>query len=73
MALTDDGDVWTWGFGGRDWNFLMKLFANSIGPLGHGDIKHRHTPTPVEELRKYDPVVDISCGYKFCNSLNQKG
>lgn len=38
MALTEDGDVWTWGYGGREWNWLMKLFTHSTGPLGHGDI-----------------------------------
>ena len=25
IALTEDGDVWTWGYGGREGNFLMDI------------------------------------------------
>lgn len=51
MALTTDGDVWTWGFGGRQLNFFLSIFFSRVGPLGHGDFKSRFTPTPVESLR----------------------
>jgi alpha-tubulin suppressor-like RCC1 family protein len=47
-VLTSDGDVWTFGWGGRKLNWLMRIFVSAVGPLGHGDNKSHHTPTPVE-------------------------
>ena len=37
MALTEDGEVYSWGWGGRKINMLMKIFMNPVGPLGHGN------------------------------------
>jgi len=56
MVLTEDGDVFTMGYGGRNTNFLINLFFSSIGALGHGDNKHRHSPTPVKTLREFPPI-----------------
>ena len=43
VALTQDGDVWTWGYGGREQNMVMDLFFLQVGALGHGDNKTRFT------------------------------
>lgn len=52
VAITNDGDVWTWGWGGKEQNFLMDLLFLQVGALGHGDSKTRYTPTPVKCLRE---------------------
>lgn len=41
VALTSDGDVWTFGYGGREQNMLMDLLFLKVGALGHGDLKTR--------------------------------
>lgn len=68
--MTEDGDVWTFGYGGRSSNFLLDLMFSTCGPLGHGNNAHRYTPTPIETLRKLPPIKSISCGYGFGFALN---
>jgi hypothetical protein len=73
IALTEDGDCWTWGnilfylnkhkkkgYGGKEVNMFLNLFLTTIGALGHGDVKTRYTPVPVEALRQMPPVTHIS-------------
>ena len=72
MALTDDGDVWTWGYGGREQNFVMDLLFQSIGALGHGDTKTRYAPTPVEALRAFPPIEFLSSGHRFVCAINKQ-
>jgi len=36
IALTDDGNVWTWGYGGKD-GLMNSWFRQEIGALGHGE------------------------------------
>lgn len=50
-ALTEEGDVYTWGWGG---SFL------DMGALGHGNKEAQQTPKKVEGLP--ENVVDIQCG-----------
>ncbi len=71
VALTHDGDVWTWGYGGREQNFLMDLLFLKVGALGHGDLKTRYTPTPVEALRKLPPITKITSGFQFVTVINK--
>ena len=47
MALTDDGNVWTWGYGGKAGMFNW-LYTQEVGALGHGDIKPTFVPKKVE-------------------------
>lgn len=58
---------------------LLNLFYTPVGSLGHGDVKTRYTPVPVESLRKLPPVLQISgifkiykikAGYNFANVFN---
>jgi alpha-tubulin suppressor-like RCC1 family protein len=72
-VLTRDGDVWTFGWGGRKLNAFMKIFVSAVSPLGHGDRKSHHTPVPVEELRKHARVTNISAGRFFTTVINKKG
>ena len=70
LALTDDGDVWSWGYGGKKYNILMKLFYSSCGNLGHGDTRHHLTPFPIAKLRNFPKVKAIGCGLNFSFALN---
>ena len=36
MALTEDGNVWTWGYAGKKGMFNW-MYTQEIGALGHGD------------------------------------
>lgn len=70
VALTDDGDVFTWGYGGKSRSYLLQLLAPSFGALGHGGNQDRHIPTPVETLRDLPPTISVSAGSFFTNALN---
>lgn len=72
IALTDDGDVWTWGYGGKSRNLFLELFAPSFGALGHGPKEDRHIPTPVESLRTLPVTVQVTAGNYFSNALNSE-
>ncbi len=37
LVLTSNGDCWTFGYGGRNTNFVLNLFFTAVGSLGHGD------------------------------------
>jgi len=69
VALTEGGDVYTWGHGGRR-GFLRELLQPAIGPLGHGVNTHRSVPTAVEALRGLPPIQSITTGNQFCLALN---
>ena len=58
-AVTEEGEVYTWG-AGRD-------FA-----LGHGDRANKHSPTLVEGLAG-EKVIKIACGKNFCVALSASG
>lgn len=70
--LLADGDVWSWGYGGRSLNYIFNLFFSSSGALGHGDCNHRYTPTPVAKLRNFPPIKYLSTGYRFTLAINGK-
>lgn len=70
IALTEDGDVWSWGFGGRKSNWLFNLIFSMDGSLGHGNLNSLQTPHPIEYLRKLPPTLQISAGLNFYFALN---
>jgi alpha-tubulin suppressor-like RCC1 family protein len=51
VALTDTGDVYTWGFGG-------------YGRLGHKQQKDEFKPRKIE-MKVFTPVIDIACGNSY--------
>ena len=46
-AITDDGSVYTWGYGGKKTTFSW-MFNQEVGALGHGDRTSYFTPKLVE-------------------------
>ena len=50
IVLSTKGHVYTFGWGGRNINFLMKLVMNPVGPLGHGNTNSLNTPHLVKAL-----------------------
>lgn len=73
LALTEDGDVWSWGFGGRSTSWVTNIFFQPCGALGHNEIEHRFAPTPIELLRKNAETSYICGGSNFAFSMNKAG
>ena len=46
IALTEDGNVWTWGYGGKK-GFFNWMYTQEIGALGHGDVEPTFVPKKV--------------------------
>ena len=47
VALTEDGSVYTWGYGGKK-GFFNWMYTQEIGALGHGDVEPTFTPKKVQ-------------------------
>jgi alpha-tubulin suppressor-like RCC1 family protein len=61
MVLTDDKQVYTWGFAGK--KGLLGLYYSDLGALGHGDIQDTFIPRKVKFFEKNNiQVKDIACG-----------
>lgn len=63
IALTEDGDVYTWGFGGT-------MF--STGALGHGDTESKAVPTKVQALAGVK-IVSVGASHHHCLALSADG
>ena len=73
MALTDDGNVWTWGYAGKK-GFFNWMYTQEIGALGHGDKEQHFMPTKVNFIEENGiKVAKISAGLYHCNVLTEKG
>lgn len=59
LALTDDGNVWSWGDG-------------DFGKLGRGGSEGCQVPQPVERL-KGEGVIKVECGAQFSLALTKAG
>ena len=72
MALTNAGDVLSWGYGGGC-GFLSGIFPflNKKSALGHGNSNNYLVPTLIEELRF--PVKQIAAGCNFSVALADSG
>jgi alpha-tubulin suppressor-like RCC1 family protein len=70
-ALTENGEVYTWGFGGKSLNPLVNLFAPSCGALGLGSNQDRLVPTLVEDLPA--KIQSITSGNNFIYALDVNG
>ncbi len=71
IALSEKGEVFTWGFGRKKLNLLMRLMVNPAGPTGHGvDIPEAITkPTRVKSLEGHN-IQRIAAGRNFCIVFN---
>ena len=73
MALTDDGNVWTWGYGGKAGMFNW-LYTQEVGALGHGDIKPTFVPKKVEFFEQNGlKVKQIAAGNYHCVAICDDG
>jgi alpha-tubulin suppressor-like RCC1 family protein len=59
VALTETGDVYTWGFGG-------------YGRLGHKQQKDEFRPRKIE-MKVFAPVTDIACGSQYNLAIGSFG
>eukprot|EP00164_Ancoracysta_twista_P000517 GFYU01000691.1.p1 GENE.GFYU01000691.1~~GFYU01000691.1.p1 ORF type:complete len:497 (+),score=83.72 GFYU01000691.1:141-1631(+) len=59
VALTDNGAVYTWGWG-------------KYGQLGHGNRKDYFVPTPIKALRGQD-IVQVACGHYHSVAVTRNG
>ena len=50
-AVTEDGSVYTWGYGGKE-GFFNWMYSQEVGALGHGDKKPTFFPKKVEFFEK---------------------
>ena len=46
IALTSDGNVYTWGYGGKK-GYFNWMYAQEVGALGHGTIESNFKPKKV--------------------------
>jgi alpha-tubulin suppressor-like RCC1 family protein len=46
VALSEDGDVYTWGYGGKQGMFNW-MYSQEVGALGHGDKQPTFVPKKV--------------------------
>lgn len=47
LVLTEDGDVWTWGYGGKK-GFFNWMYAQEVGALGHNNLEPYFKPKKVD-------------------------
>ena len=72
LALSDSGDVYSWGFGGYANPVLRTLFlSSSYSPLGHGDSGDVTTPRIIERLSS--PIAQIAAGRQVSLALAKSG
>jgi alpha-tubulin suppressor-like RCC1 family protein len=72
VALSENGDVYTWGFGGRP-GFLGIFFVDR-GALGHGDTNHTFVPKKIKYFSDNNiKIKDIACGIRHSVALSEDG
>lgn len=73
IALTEDGSVYTWGYGGKT-GFFNWMYTQEVGALGHGDKKHHFAPKKVEFFEKNNiKVKNVYAGMYHCVALTEEG
>jgi len=70
-ALTESGEVYTWGFGGKSLNPFRNLFAPSCGALGLGTNQDRLVPTLVEDIPSN--IQSLTSGNNFIYAVDANG
>lgn len=72
IVLTEDGEVYSWGYGGR--KGFLGFFGRDPGALGHGDWKHYFVPKRIDYFSKNKlKIKDISCGIRHSVCLTECG
>jgi alpha-tubulin suppressor-like RCC1 family protein len=74
VILTEDGEVWTMGFGGKlSGGLLRKIFSQMGGGLGHGDMEDRFVPNLITSLKDVEDMISISAGIYHSTAVGQSG
>ena len=71
IVLSDKGEVYTFGYGRKEVNLLLKLFVNSVSPTGHGN----NVPPAITKPAKLKSlegqnIIRVTAGRHFCIALN---
>ena len=73
IALTEDGNVWTWGYGGKK-GFFNWMYTQEVGALGHGDVEPTFSPKKVQFFAENGlKVKSITAGNYHCVALCDDG
>ncbi len=73
FVLTEDGNVWTWGYAGKKGIFNW-MYSQEIGALGHGDKEPHFFPKRVDYFPENGlKVKSISAGLYHCNAMTTEG
>lgn len=73
LVLTEDNDVYTWGYGGKE-GYFSWMVAQEVGALGHGDKKPFFIPRKVKFFDDIESkVVQIATGMYHCAALTEDG
>ena len=64
LFLTEDGEVYSAGYGGTlKGGFWRQMFSQGGGALGHFDMRDRFIPQPIEMLMEVnDDIIEIESG-----------
>lgn len=70
MALTECGQVFTWGYGGKK-GLLAGMFKQEVGALGHNDFEPHFYPKKVEYFEQEGIKIDkIAAGNYHCIAVS---
>jgi len=73
LAVTEDGDVYSWGQGHRNFDsFLISLLWTRSGALGHKSTSNIETPTLIQAL-KGKKIVDLASGLQYAHAVDVDG
>lgn len=73
MVLSDDGDVYTWGYGGKEGYFAW-MFSQEVGALGHKDKKVHMVPKIVSYFKDNGiKIKSIGAGMYHSVAVSEKG
>lgn len=70
MVLTECGQVWTWGYGGKK-GFFNWMVTQEVGALGHNDLEPHFHPKRVEALADKN-ITMIAAGNYHCVAVTDK-
>lgn len=69
IALDSEGNVWTWGYGGKK-GFFNWMYTQEVGALGHGDLEPHFKPRKVKFFQEKGlKVKAISAGNYHCVAI----
>ena len=72
VALTEDGNVWTWGYGGKKGMFNW-MYSQEIGALGHGNKDAHYMPTKVAWFEERGiKIKSIAAGLYHCVAIDEE-